>query len=355
VGTAALKGILRHPQLELAGVKVYTDAKEGLDAGDIVGEEKTGVVATKDVDAILALDADCVIYSPMPWDVNEVVRILESGKHVITPFYIFPFIQIPKATALIEEACRRGNVNLHGSGCNPGGIAERFPLTFSGWCNRIDRIVCTECGDCRHYESKGVVMEAMNFGKTPEEAVSNPLAPVMQKAFNESIDMIAQALGCEVVAYEREHHFGLAKEPIETAAGLIEQGRVALNHYRYIGKTREGTEIVQQQIWYMDDSKQTRIDGKVDLPRERGWRIEIEGDVNLVVDVDGPSELSPSEHTAQLIGTTGFHMVNAVPLVCEAENPGIKTYLDLPRSTARMGTHEFLGGLKGTVETATDS
>ena len=85
VGSASLKGILRHPKLELVGVKVYSDEKAGQDAGEIIGAAKTGVLATRDVDAILALDADCLIYCPMPWNVEEICRILESGKHLITP------------------------------------------------------------------------------------------------------------------------------------------------------------------------------------------------------------------------------------------------------------------------------
>ena len=61
VGKSALRGILHHPKLELAGVEVYSDDKIGRDAGDLVGMEKTGVIATQDVAAIMALDADCVI------------------------------------------------------------------------------------------------------------------------------------------------------------------------------------------------------------------------------------------------------------------------------------------------------
>ena len=33
VGGEALKGILMHPELEIAGVKVYSDEKAGADAG----------------------------------------------------------------------------------------------------------------------------------------------------------------------------------------------------------------------------------------------------------------------------------------------------------------------------------
>jgi len=340
VGSAAIRGIIRHPQLELVGVKVYSDEKEGIDAGDIVGLDKTGIIATQSIEDILALDADCVIYCPMPWDVAEICRILESGKHVITPTgFIYPFVQTSKSAQRVEAACKKGGVNLHGSGCNPGGIAERFPLTFTGWCNRIDRITMTECGDCRPYASKGVVFEVMNFGKTPEESATNRFAQNMARAWRESIDMVAAGLGCEITDYEIQHDFILANQTYDIAAGTIKKDTIALNHYRHIGKTKEGVEIVQEQIWYMDDINQTRLQSKMDIPRSSGWRIKIEGDVNLIIDIDFPPELSVEEHVAQGMATTGFHLVNAVPLVCEAKDPGIKTYFDLPMITGRMGNH----------------
>ena len=57
------------------------------------------------------------------------------------------------------------------------------------------------------------------------------------------------------------------------------------------------------------------------------------------IDIDFPPELTQDERVAQGLSTTAFHVVNSVPLVCEAENPGMKTFLDLPMITGRMGTH----------------
>ena len=100
------------------------------------------------------------------------------------------------------------------------------------------------------------------------------------------------------------------------------------------------TEIIQEQIWFMDDLAQTRLQETMDIPRDSGWRIRIEGDVDLVVDIavapDGPQ----GERTAQGLSTTGFHCVNAIPPLCEAPEPGIKTFLDLPMIAGRMGTHQ---------------
>ena len=339
VGSAALTGILRHPKLTLAGVKVYSENKVGRDAGAIIGAGDTGIIATQDIDEIIALRADCVLYCPMPWDVAEICRLLESGKHVITPCpYWYPFLQDRAASAALQAACEKGQVNFHASGCNPGGIAERFPLTFTGWCNRIDRITMTECGDCRSYGSEGVVRELMNLGKTPDEAKNNPVKDMLKSFWYEPIEMIAEGLSSEVVDYRASHQYILANQDIDTAVGVIAKDTIALNHYRHAGRTREGTEIVQEQIWFMDDITQNRLQQKMAIPRSSGWRINIEGDVNLIIDIDFPPGLTQEEHVAQGMSTTGFHLVNSVPAVCEAPQPGIKTYLDLPMITGCMGT-----------------
>ena len=341
VGGSCVKSVLRHPKLDLVGVKVYDEAKVGVDAGALVGAPSTGVIATQSVDEILSLEADCVLYCPLPWNLDEMCRILESGKHLITPCpYYFPFLQNSEAAEALTRACVSGGVNFHASGCNPGGIAERFPLTFTGWCNQIDRITMTECGECTFYESEGVMRSLMNLGKTPERALRNPIKEALQKAWNEPIDMIAAGLGTHVVSYEAEHDFILAKEPIYTAVGVIEAGTIALNHYRHIGRTHAGTEIVQEQIWFVGDRNQEQLARKMDIPRQSGWRIKIEGDVNLNIDVDFPEELSQDERVAQGLSTTAFHLVNAVPLVCDAPDPGLKTFLDLPMITGCVGSED---------------
>ena len=66
---------------------------------------------------------------------------------------------------------------------------------------------------------------------------------------------------------------------------------------------------------------------------------KLEGDVSLNIDVDFPPQLTQDERVAQALSTTAFHLVNAVPLVCEAGDPGLKTFLDLPMITGCMGTH----------------
>ena len=84
IGTRALREVIRHPALDLVGVLVYDPTKDGVDAGDLCGEEPVGVAATTDPGAIVALGADCVLYMPRALDLDDVVALLESGTNVVT-------------------------------------------------------------------------------------------------------------------------------------------------------------------------------------------------------------------------------------------------------------------------------
>jgi len=70
--------------MELVGAYVHHEEKNGLDAGEIAGLDPLGVRATTDLDEILALDADCVLYNPPMERYDEIVRMLASGKNVVS-------------------------------------------------------------------------------------------------------------------------------------------------------------------------------------------------------------------------------------------------------------------------------
>src|SRR5271156_2060705 len=107
VGAWSLRQIIDNPDLELAGVWVSGAAKDGKDAGELCGRPTTGVRATSDKDAIMAVDADVVIHCPtalgpqeaLPFD-DDVARLLASGKDVISTLsYYSPLIEGPERMA----------------------------------------------------------------------------------------------------------------------------------------------------------------------------------------------------------------------------------------------------------------
>ena len=55
VGRSAVKAVLDHPDLELVGCYAWSADKVGTDVGELCGLGKIGVMATNDLDTILAL------------------------------------------------------------------------------------------------------------------------------------------------------------------------------------------------------------------------------------------------------------------------------------------------------------
>jgi hypothetical protein len=334
VGRAAIEGILAHPELELAGVWVHSEAKVGRDAGEICGIGPVGVTATNDVNELLACEADCVLYSPLLPQPPEVIRILESGANVVSPLgWFYPF-----ATPGIEElqtACRKGGATLHGTGIHPGGITERFPLMVSALSRDVRHVRAEEFSDIRAYRAEGVVREVMLFGKTPDEAVRSPMLHLLGSGFGQSIDMVAAQLGFALDAEKRAiHEMAVATVPIETPVGAIAKGTVAGQRFTWQGLV-DGEPVMTVRVnWLMG---QEHLDPPWSFGAE-GERFEIaitgEPPIHLTFHGLHPSDpLADLDHNAG-IAATAMHCVNAIPAVCEAE-PGIRTYLDLPLISGR--------------------
>ena len=79
-----MQAIVANPTLELVGCYAWSEDKVGRDVGELCGIEPIGVTATNDVDLLLALKPDCVVYNPMWIDVDELVRILSAGVNVVS-------------------------------------------------------------------------------------------------------------------------------------------------------------------------------------------------------------------------------------------------------------------------------
>ncbi len=333
VGRASIQGILSHPELELVGCWVHSPEKAGRDVGDICGMDPIGVVASNDEDAVLALDADCVMYSPIMADRQQVARILASGKNVVTPLgFFYPG---KRDVSDLEAACQQGGVTLHGTGIHPGGITERFPLMVSALSRSITHVRAEEFSDIRTYGAPFVVGEIMGFGKTPEEAAKSPMLDVLGGGFLESVDMIADELGFDLDEVKRtEHEVAVATRPIDSPIGPIQPGLVAAQRFTWQATVRGEVVISVHTNWFMgeDDLDPPWSFG----PEGERFEVEVTGDPSAKVTFHGwhPESIEAGLKRNPGIVATAIHVVSAIPYVCRAE-PGIKTYLDLPLVAGR--------------------
>src|ERR1700731_2406382 len=335
VGKAAIQCVLNHPRLELAGCWVHSADKNGVDVGQIVGTQDLGVTATTRIDDVVALDADCVMYSPLVPSDDEVIAILRSGKNVVTPVgWVYPDLSNPRHKA-VADAALEGGVTLHGSGIHPGGITERFPLMVSSLSSAITHIRAEEFSDIRTYNSPDVVRHIMGFGGSPQDAMHGPMATILESGFKMSVRMVADHMGFRIdpeIRTTQEEAVGTSD--IDSEGLPITAGTVAARRFRWDALV-DGEPVITAAVnWLM---------GEADLEPawtfgEHGERFEVQitgdPDVSLIFKGLHPESVAQGLQRNPGIVATANHCVNAIPYVCAAE-PGIKTYLDLPLLAGR--------------------
>ncbi len=333
VGMESLRAILAHPDFELAGVLVYGDAKDGVDAGVLCGLPVSGVRATRDRSAILALAADCVVYMPRLAELETVCELLACGKNVVATPFLFHARALPAADrARLLAACERGRSSVHGTGIHPGFVGEVLPLVLSGMTRRIERVQIQERANWSLYDSPRITFDNMRFGYPPEAATlaANPFARFNSGLFQEQIALLAEGLGAELERIETDQELVTAAQDCDIVGGRIAAGSVSGQRYRWQGVVAGRAAIEIEALWTVGPGYPES------WPRPKdGWTVTIEGDPSLRVHFTNAAsfararELPLAAHIHAADIATAMHAVNAIAPVCAAA-PGIATFLELP-------------------------
>jgi hypothetical protein len=330
IGTRSLRAVIEHPRLTLAGVYVHAEDKAGRDAGELCGLGPTGVTATQDIDEILALGADCVLYMPRACDFDEVCRLLEAGSNIVTTRSEFhrAASMDPGVRARVEAACEQGGVSVHSTGSSPGFITEAVPLVLSSIQRRLDNLTIDEFADLSQRDSPELLFEVMGFGRAPGEFDEHRLSHE-RTSFGPSLAVVADALGLPLDSIEVSGELATARRTVTIAAGTLKVGTVAGQRITVSGM-RDGRPLLRfRATWYCA----TDLDQGWEL-RDTGWRLTVDGDAPL--DIDMRLAVPLERMGAVAPGYTAHRAVNAVPVVCAAA-PGIRSTIDLPHITATLG------------------
>ncbi|WP_101952893.1 dihydrodipicolinate reductase [Mycobacterium sp. 3519A] len=334
-----ITAILDHrTDLDLVGAKVYTDAKDGADVGAILGREPVGVVATADAAAALAIEADCVLYTPRTADLDEVCAILAAGKNVVTTAFLFHPRRLPAADRdRVLAACEQSGTSVHGSGLNPGNLSGALPLALSGMSRRIDAITLQERADWSVYESTGITFDNMAFGQ-PVEAIStatNDFLAFNSGIFTEQVWFLADALNAGIDEVTATVDAVAAREDHQIFDRLLRAGTTAGQRWNWVGR-RNGEPLIEiETLWTVGGEDPDH------WPRPKdGWTLTIEGDPSMRTHFISLASFTRSagiaEHVRSANVATAMQVLNAVPAVCEAA-PGFATTATLPLVRSHTG------------------
>jgi 2,4-diaminopentanoate dehydrogenase len=339
VGRHALAGIDAHPELELVGVWVSSDAKAGRDAGELAGLGRSlGVGASTDAAALLALRPDCIVHTAMADHrlgeaIDDLCGFLRAGIDVVSSGPVF--LQYPDGVmpdemiAPIREAAAEGGASLWVNGIDPGFANDWLALTLTSISERIEEVRCMEILNYATYDQAMVLNDIMGFGRPIDEVPFILLPGILTTAWGSVVRQLAAGLGVELDEIEEHYERVPAPETFEIPTGTIAEGTQAALRFEVRGKVGDRAPIVLEHVTRLRD------DLAPDWPQPTGhgcYRVVVTGEPMYTLDLQLMG--TDGDHNTAGLKATAMRLVNAVPAVVAAP-PGLLTALDLPLITGR--------------------
>lgn len=236
MGGLCIWEIANSPALELVGLRVYSDGKNGVDAGELIGIAPMGVKASNDVDALLKIDCDCIVYAAHDngsYDTDdEILKLLAAGKNIVTmlPYQNAHLFREPEFVAKLEAACKAGGSTFYAGGIDPDLISNRILLGLTGGCSDVKSVKLQEHWDCTDAGKRSPEqLKYVGFGMAPADAQKVVMTQVIAANFTKAIVYTAEkVLGVKYDRVKESHDYIPTPvdihEPFFIAAGTV--GRI---------------------------------------------------------------------------------------------------------------------------------
>ncbi len=338
VGKSSVQAIAANPTLELVGCYAWSPEKVGRDVGELCGIAPLGVLATNDVNELLALQPDCVVYNPMWLDTDELVRILSAGVNVVATAAFITGHNLGAGRDRIAEACERGSSTMFGTGVSPG-FAELLAIVSATICDRVDKVTINEAADTTFYDSPATEIP-VGFGKPIDHPDLHAMTARGTAVFGEAVRLVADALGVDLDEIACEAEYAQTTADLDLGSWTIPAGCVAGVAASWKGSVGDKVVVELNVLWRKGQT--LHPDWKID---QEGWVIQIDGRPTVTLNV---GFLPPPDFKAETIADfmvlghimTAMPPINAIPAVVAAA-AGIATYNDLllvlPRGLVPLG------------------
>ncbi len=333
VARQAVQAVVERADLELVGGYAFSASKVGCDIGELAGLGRDlGVTATDDIEALVALNPDCVLYMPLHPDVELLERLLRAGINVLTTAsFLTGRAYGEDARTRLDAAARAGDASLFGSGVNPG-FADYLTVVASSVCREVNYVRILESFDIGTWAADAN-QDELGWGRPAgdpghAEDIVKATAP-----FGDAVEAVAELLHAELDAIRCEVEFAHATSDLEVPGRDVKQGSVAGIDAKWFGSCH-GTDVIEVNVrWTITP----HLDPAWEIAM--AYQIEVRGhpQVNVRAEVLPQDFTSLTLEEMLAIGSviTAMPVVNAIPAVVAAR-PGIVTYADLPTQASRL-------------------
>ena len=301
VGKSSVEAIVANPTLELVGCYAWSPEKVGRDVGELCGIDPIGVTATNDVDALLALKPDCVVYNPMWMDTDELVRILSEGVNVVATAAFITGHNLGAERDRIVEACERGGATMLGTGISPGFI-ELLAIVSATMCDRVDKVTVNEAADTTFYDSPATEIP-VGFGKPIDHPDLQAMTAHGTAVFAEAVRLVADALGVELDDVRCDAEYAQTTADLDLGSWTIAAGCVAGVAASWKGFVGDDVLVELNVRWRKGQTLDP--DWKID---QDGWVIQIDGRPTVTAQRrHSPAARLPSGNNRRLHGARTHH------------------------------------------------
>jgi hypothetical protein len=335
IGYHSLRHVIMHPDYELVGLHTFSPDKLGKDAAEIANlPEKTGILGTNDIDALLDLAPDCVLYTangePRPMEtVEEMSRALRRGINVLSTALVW-LIHPPAADPAIREplaaACAEGNATLFVNGIDPGFSGDVLPLAALQVSDQIEQVLVQEIFNYSTYKDPGLTGIAFGFGQPASYNAPLGMPGILSAGWGTMVRLVADRMGVELDEIRETFERAYAPESFDTPMMHVAKDACAAVHFRVEGMAYGRPVVVAEHV------NRLRDDIAPEWPnapkgRQGVHRCTITGNPNVVLE----SQMSSpdGDHVMGGVQAGALRVVNAIPEVCQ-HAPGLVSTLDLP-------------------------
>jgi hypothetical protein len=316
IGKRLATHLLTKEGIEIVGAIDVNPAIVGKDLGEVLGQEKIGIIISSDVDKVLSeTKPDIVCHTTMSYlrqTYDQFAGILNHGINIISTCEElgYPYVE-EEATELakkLDKLAKEKGATMLGTGINPGFLMDTLPIFLSGPCEQVESMYIARQMDAatRRIPFQKKIGAGMTV-KEYRDAIDNHKI-TGHVGLEQSMQMIADALGWtldeikvdqpEPVTFDHEVKSDAIKVPAGYAAG---------------GKQMAYGISGGKKLITMDFKAYIGADEEFDI-------VSIKG-VPLI-----NNKITPCVHGDH--GTIAM-TTNMIPHVINAE-PGLKTMAELP-------------------------
>lgn len=326
VGIHALRTVIDRPDLELVGVHANSPDKLGRDAAELCGRtEPVGVTATDDIDALLALDAECVVYTSQaetrPMEaLDEISRFLRAGMNVVGTSFVWMVAPEQADDWLrrpLQEACADGDSTLYINGIDPGFSGDTLVYAALSLAARATAVTVQEIFDYGTYDDAEFTGVTFGFGTTPDHTPILFSSGVLASMWGAQVRSLAADLGIQLDEVRERHEKWVTPQTIDCTMMRVDPGHVAAVKFGVEGVSGGRAVLTMEHVNRLTPAAAPHWpfppDGHPGV-----HRVIVEGSPGIEINTHvGTSGI---DHNQGGVIATAARAVNAIDAVCEAKS-----------------------------------